>query len=188
LKAEAEPDFSSMKARDLTSWLWSSIDNDDSRDLDQIEYAVEESGGIRIYVGIADVDWFVPAKSPLDRAAAQNTTSIYTGVRTFPMLPERLSTDLSSLNQDGKRLAVVIEMLVSDDGRITESSIYPAIVLNKAQLAYNSVAAWLEQEEGADTPEKIQHNRNLQIAFGRWPRLWAEISHPNPMREASKRF
>jgi exoribonuclease-2 len=162
LKNETVPDFESLKARDLTSWLWSSIDNDDSRDLDQIEYAVEEAGGIRVYVGIADVDWFVPARLPLDGAAAHNTTSIYTGVRTFPMLPERLSTDLSSLNEGEKRLAIVIEMLVKDDGGISEPSLYSAIVLNKAQLAYNSVAAWLDQEPGAQTPEKIRRDRNLQ--------------------------
>ena len=162
LKREAEPDFGKLKTRDLTSWLWSSIDNDDSRDLDQIEYAVEEPGGIRVYVGIADVDWFVPAHSPLDEAAAHNTTSIYTGVRTFPMLPERLSTDLSSLNEGEQRLAIVVEMLVSQDGSISGTSLYSAIVKNKAQLAYNSVAAWLDEEPGAGTPEKLSRNRELQ--------------------------
>lgn len=162
LKKEFEPDFRSVKARDLTPWLWSSIDNDDSRDLDQIEYAVEERGGIRIYVGIADVDWFVPAHSPLDLAAAHNTTSIYTGVRTFPMLPEQLSTDLSSLNEGENRLAIVVEMLVSRDGEITEPSLYAAIVQNKAQLAYNSVAAWLDQQPDGKTPEKVERNRDLQ--------------------------
>jgi exoribonuclease-2 len=162
LKTEAEPDFRGIKIRDLTSFLWSSIDNDDSRDLDQIEFAKDEAGGIRIFVGIADVDWFVPARSPLDSAAAHNTTSVYTGVRTFPMLPERLSTDLSSLNEGEQRLAIVVEMLVRNDGNITETSLYPAIVQNKAQLAYNSVAAWLDKQPGADTPEKIQRNRDLQ--------------------------
>src|SRR5215468_3516366 len=162
LRAEAEPDFRGIKSRDLTSLLWSSIDNDDSRDLDQIEYAQEDAGGIRIFVGIADVDWFVQARSSLDRSAAHNTTSVYTGVRTFPMLPERLSTDLSSLNEGEKRLAIVVEMLVSRDGSIKDPSLYPAIVQNKAQLAYNSVAAWLDKEAGAETPEKIQRNRDLQ--------------------------
>src|SRR5439155_21275395 len=146
LKTEAEPAFDLSRTRDLTSWLWSSIDNDESKDLDQIEYATKESDGTRIYVGVADVDWFVPAASPLDAAAGYNTTSVYTGVETFPMLPERLSSGLSSLNEGVNRLAIVVEMLVTGDGRVTQSSIYSAVVRNKAQLTYNAVAAWLDKE------------------------------------------
>ena len=168
LEKAVEPSWASPKVADLSGWLWSSIDNDDSRDLDQIEYAKKEKNGTRVYVGVADVDWFVPQNSPLDRAAQTNTTSVYTGVETFPMLPEPLSTGLSSLNEEGKRLAVVIEMLVSnggDPGAILESSIYPAVVQNKAQLTYNAVAGWLEGnpiEDGTPTLQKINKSVELQ--------------------------
>lgn len=169
LHDEHEPPFDSLKIRDLSSWLWSSIDNDDSRDLDQIEFAQKESGGTRIYVGIADVDWFVPIRSPLDRAAAQNTTSVYTGVETFMMLPEGLSTDLSSLNEGVKRLAMVAELLIAADGSVTESSLYPAIVENKAQLTYDAVASWLDArtdlgttDAGHRTLAKINQSADLQ--------------------------
>ena len=102
--------------RDLRSLLWSSIDNDTSRDLDQAEVAERVSGGIRILIAIADVDADVPIDSPIDKHAAYETTSVYTGVQTFPMLPEELSTDLTSLNENADRLAVVVEMVVAGDG------------------------------------------------------------------------
>ena len=169
IRKEREPSFESIDVRDMTSMLWSSIDNDDSRDLDQVEVAKPEPGGTRIYVGIADVDWFVPLDSPIDRAAAQNTTSVYTGVETFMMLPEALATDLSSLREGVKRLAVVTELLVTDGGAVKESSIYPAIVQNQAQLTYSAVAAWLDgtldsgsTEAGKRTLAKIHSNPELQ--------------------------
>jgi VacB/RNase II family 3'-5' exoribonuclease len=159
LQNKAEPGFNSPGVRDLRSLLWSSIDNDESRDLDQIEYASREAGGTRLYVGIADVDSLVARGSMIDQAAEHNTTSVYTGVVTFPMLPEKLSTDLTSLNEAQPRLALVVEMLVTDEGRTVESSVYLAAVENKVQLTYNLVAAWLE---GTSSAPKIEGNRELQ--------------------------
>ena len=139
--------------RDLRSLLWSSIDNDTSRDLDQAEAAERVSAGIRVLIAIADVDADVPIASPIDKHASAQTTSVYTGIRTFPMLPEQLSTDLTSLNQDVDRLAIVIEMVVAPGGSIASGSVYRALVRNQAQLAYNGVGSWLEGSSAA--PAKV---------------------------------
>jgi exoribonuclease-2 len=131
--------------RDLRSLLWCSIDNDESRDLDQLSVAQPlGDGAVKILVAIADVDASVAAGTPLDDHARTNTTSVYTAAQIFPMLPERLSTDLSSLAEDQERLSIVIEMSVSSAGSVTASQIYSARVVNRAKLAYASVAAWLD--------------------------------------------
>ncbi|MEI8019552.1 MAG: RNB domain-containing ribonuclease [Schlesneria sp.] len=131
--------------RDLRNLLWCSIDNDDSRDLDQLTVAEQlPDGVVRILVAIADVDAIVKKHSAIDQHAMQNTTSVYTVAETFPMLPEKLSTDLTSLNFECDRLAVVVEMDVDADGRLKRSDIYRATVRNRAKLAYNSVASWLD--------------------------------------------
>ena len=130
---------------DLTSLPWCSIDNDDSRDLDQVSVSEDlPGGGTKILVGVADVDALVQRNSQLDLHARRNTTSIYTGVRTFPMFPERLSWDLTSLNENEDRIAFVFEFAVGSDGHVGESRIYRAWVRNKAKLTYNAVTAWLE--------------------------------------------
>ena len=134
--------------RDLRSLLWSSIDNDISKDLDQIEVAERVANGIRVLVGIADVDADVTPESPIDGHAAKETVTVYTAVKNFPMLPEALSTDLTSLGENQDRPAIVIEMVVDSGGSIASSSIYRAIVRNKAQLTYNSVGPWLEGRSG----------------------------------------
>ena len=131
--------------RDLRKRLWVSIDNDSSLDLDQLSVAEVTSGGaVKIFVAIADVDAIVKRSSAIDGYASSNTTSIYTAAKIFPMLPEKLSTDLTSLGEDQERLAIVVEMTVAADGSIAASEIYRALVLNRAKLAYNSVAAWLD--------------------------------------------
>jgi len=145
--------------RDLRSLLWSSIDNDTSRDLDQAEAAERVSAGIRVLIAIADVDSDVPIGSPIDKHAAAQTTSVYTGIRTFSMLPEQLSTDLTSLNQDADRLAVVVDMVVAPDGSITSGGIYRALVRNRAQLTYNGVGSWLEG--GSTAPPKVAASADL---------------------------
>ena len=131
--------------RDLTTLLWCSIDNDDSRDLDQLSVSETLAGGaIKVLVAIADVDTLVKKGTAIDDHAHNNTCSVYTAARIFPMLPERLSTDLTSLNEHEKRLTMVTEMVFDGDGELTSSTAYRALVLNHAKLAYDSVAAWLE--------------------------------------------
>jgi len=131
--------------RDLRHLIWCSIDNDDSRDLDQLTVAeAMPDGATKILVAVADVDAVVKKQSALDDHARQNTTSVYTAAEIFLMLPEKLSTDLTSLNYESDRLAMVIEMVIASDGSLQGSDIYSAIVRNCAKLAYNSVADWLE--------------------------------------------
>jgi exoribonuclease-2 len=146
--------------RDLTALLWSSIDNDDSRDLDQIEWAERVPGGIRVLVGVADVDSAVPKGTPLDRHAAREATTVYAAVRTFPMLPEQLSTDMTSLNENQDRAAVVLEFVAGADGVVGAHSVYRATVRNHAQLTYNAVGAWLEGT--APPPPKVAASADLQ--------------------------
>jgi exoribonuclease-2 len=136
--------------QDLRSLLWCSIDNDDTRDLDQLTVAERKSdAATRVRVAIADVDRLVPRESPIDDHARANTTSVYTAARVFPMLPPRLSTDLTSLVEGHERAAVVIEFTVTEDGHVRDATVYRARVLNKAKLAYNSIAAWLNDNAPA---------------------------------------
>jgi len=131
--------------RDLRALPWASIDNDDSRDLDQLSVAQPQGGGVvKILVAVADVDAIVHRGSPIDDHARVNTTSVYTVPRIFPMLPEKLSTNLTSLGEGQERLAIVVDMTVNADGRLSGSEVYRAVVRNQAKLAYNTVGAWLE--------------------------------------------
>jgi exoribonuclease-2 len=147
--------------RDLRNLLWSSIDNDTSRDLDQIEVAEPASNGdVKIRVGIADVDAFVPKQTAIDQHAARETTTVYAGVRNFPMLPEELSTGKTSLLENQDCLSVVIEFVVDSTGILKSPSVYRAVVRNQAQLQYNSTGAWLEGKSPA--PPKIAASTDLQ--------------------------
>ncbi len=140
--------------RDLRLSLWCSIDNDDSRDLDQLTVAESLSDdAIKVFVAVADVDVVVKKDTAIDTHARQNTTSVYTPAKIFSMLPEKLSTDLTSLNYAADRNAVVVEMVIGRGGSIKGSDIYGALVRNRAKLAYNSVAAWLEG--AGPMPEEI---------------------------------
>ncbi len=132
-------------ALDLRHLLWCSIDNDDSRDLDQLTVAEElKSGETKVLVAIADVDALVAAGSAIDQHAQRNTTSVYTAAQIFSMLPEKLSTDLTSLGESQDRAAVVTEMVIAADGTVLSGAIQRAVVRNKAKLAYPSVADWLD--------------------------------------------
>jgi len=140
--------------QDLRELLWASIDNDASRDLDQLSVAETLSNGaVKLLVAIADVDALVKRHSAVDDHAQTNTTSVYTAAALFPMLPERLSTDLTSLGEARDRLAVVIELVLASDGTLTTSAIYRAAVRNHAKLAYNALAAWLDGS--ASAPPKV---------------------------------
>jgi VacB/RNase II family 3'-5' exoribonuclease len=154
-------------ARDLRQLLWSSIDNDDSLDLDQLTVAEAMSADkVKLRVAIADVDALVKDGSAIDEHARHNTTSVYTAAMIFPMLPEKLSTNLSSLNFNEDRLSMVIEMVVGPDGSVQASDIYKAIVRNHSKLAYNSVAAWLEgngsEPEALSAVDGLGDNLQLQ--------------------------
>ncbi len=145
VRRPAPPAAVSNGVRDLRSLLWSSIDNDSSRDLDQIEYVEKlPDGGTRLLVGIADVSASVPKGSATDRQAAFETTSVYTGVATFPMLPPELSTNLTSLLDAQDRLCIVMELHILPNGEVQGGEAWPALVRNRAKLAYNSTGAWLE--------------------------------------------
>lgn len=170
-----EPDFSAAAlqqahsgapadtagARDLRSLLWQSIDNDDSQDLDQLSVAQAlGDGSVKVMVAIADVDVLVQKGSPVDAHAYANTTSVYTAAQIFPMLPQPLSTDRTSLADRQERFAVVIEMTIGDDGSIAASGVYRALVFNHAKLAYNGVSDWLDGN--APAPAAIVNSPQLQ--------------------------
>ena len=153
--------------RDLRNLRWCSIDNNDSRDLDQLTVAEAlPDGAVRILVAIADVDALVKKRSALDEHAQQNTTSVYTVAETFPMLPEKLSTDFTSLNYESDRLAIVVETVFAGDGSLQSSDLYGATVRNHAKLAYNRIAGWLEgngpMPQGIGTVSGLDDNLRLQ--------------------------
>ena len=160
--------------RDLRDLLWSSIDNRTSRDLDQVEWAERlPNGDIRVLVGIADVDAMVVKGSPIDDHAEQNTVTVYTETKVFPMLPEELSTDITSLNEGVDRLAVVADMTVKENGDVPESTFYRALVRNQAKLSYEKIGDWLDND--GEAPEDLQ----------RLPELKGQIEL---QREAAKRL
>jgi exoribonuclease-2 len=161
LRAHPPAITSGATVRDLRSQLWSSIDNDTSRDLDQIEVAEQlPNGSVKVLVGVADLDAFVPRQSVIDQHAARETTTVYAGIRNFPMLPEELSTGKTSLLENEDRLSVVVEFVVDGDGHVATSDVYRALVRNQAQLQYNSTGAWLENT--AAPPPKVAASTDLQ--------------------------
>ncbi|MEO8620043.1 MAG: RNB domain-containing ribonuclease [bacterium] len=165
--AALAPATSSSDLRDLRALLWSSIDNAESKDLDQIEYAEElPDKRTRLLIGIADVDLLVAKDSALDRHAMANATSVYTGVAVFPMLPPEISTGLTSLNPDADRVVLVIELVLSADGTPHSHDVYRALACNKAKMAYDSVGHWLEGS--GPLPPIVAHTPGLE------PQLWLQ--------------
>jgi VacB/RNase II family 3'-5' exoribonuclease len=176
----AAPTAADDSVRDLRHLLWCSIDNDDSRDLDQLTVAEAISQGtVKIYIAIADVDAIVKRATAIDDHARHNTTSVYTAAAIFPMLPEKLSTDLTSLNCDVDRLSLVVEMVINADGSSQDSGVYRAIVRNRAKLAYNSVAQWLDSRGGlpetAAAVEGLAENLQLQDKVAQTMKMFRHV-------------
>lgn len=158
---QGTPDTEKANLTDLRDLLWSSIDNRSSKDLDQVEFAEElQNGDIRLLVGIADVDSLVPKGSPIDLHAAENTVTVYTESEIFPVLPEELSTDLTSLNEGADRLAIVVELIIKENGDVPGNEVFRAWIRNKAKLAYEDVGAWLDED--APAPPKIENVTGLR--------------------------
>ena len=157
-KGEPGPNES---VRDMRELLWSSIDNRSSRDLDQIEWAERlPNGDIRVLVGIADVDALVAKGSPIDDHAEQNTVTVYTETKIFPMLPEELSTDATSLNEGVDRLAIVTDMTIKENGDVPESTFFRALVHNHAKFSYEEIGGWLD--ENGEMPDELLRHPELK--------------------------
>ena len=165
---------------DLRALGWSSIDNDTSRDLDQIEVADRVAGGLRIRVAIGDVAAAVEKDSPIDEHAKDQTQTIYTAVKNFPMLPVELSTGLTSLNENADRLAVMMTFVVGADGELVEEGVSLAMVRNRAQLAYSRVGPWLEKMAAGDVDDNVmalrsdsaREHEEVQLDSGTLPANW----------------
>ena len=184
-----EPAPPSDGARDLRHLPWTSIDNPESRDLDQIEVLQPDDGAVRLIVGIADVAAAVGPGSPIDRYAGDNTTSVYTGVHTYTMLPSRMSYDLTSLVAKQTRRIVAIDMLIRG-GELEQASIYPALAVNQAKLDYPSISAWLDGGQppvtGADGRQAVVLALAAQKSFREnRPVRVAEVDVPSPTRESA---
>ena len=172
-KIQAPAQLNSSSTRDLRGLLWASIDNDDSLDLDQLTVAEELPGGrVKVWVAVADVDSLVKEGSAIDEHARHNTTSVYTAAKVFPMLPEKLSTNFTSLNFNEDRLAVVVEMVIDPDGSVQSSEVYRAQVHNHAKLAYRSIADWLDGNgpapEAMNAVNGLAENIRLQDKAAQW--------------------
>jgi VacB/RNase II family 3'-5' exoribonuclease len=152
-KIDAPANENSSAIRDLRNLLWCSIDNDDSRDLDQLTVAEDLRGDVRIMIAVADVDALVKRSTPIDDHAEKNTTSVYTAAKIFPMLPEKLSTNLTSLNEGQDRIAMIVDIVVAADGEVKSGDVYRGRVHNRAKLTYNAVGMWLQGQSGP--PEKV---------------------------------
>ena len=165
---------------------WCSIDNDDSRDLDQLTWAEKRGNTVRALVAVADVDALVKKDTPIDGHAHTNTTSVYTAARIFAMLPEKLSTDLTSLNQGQDRVAMVVDMIVGEDGTVGDGDVYRAVVRNQAKLAYDSVAAWLDGK-GPDAAADQSHSGSRREASAAGQGRGQDARAPSRARRARSR-
>ena len=157
-----------LPRKDLRTLPLVTIDGDDARDFDDAVYCEpKKSGGWRLWVAIADVSYYVRHGSALDDEAISRGNSVYFPSQVIPMLPEKLSNGLCSLNPDVDRLCMVCEMTVSAAGKLSGSQFYPAVMRSHARFTYSKVAKILDGDETLITEYKalVPDLKNLKDMY-----------------------
>ncbi|MEL0056152.1 MAG: ribonuclease R, partial [Methylophilaceae bacterium] len=141
---------------DLTKLDFVTIDGETAKDFDDAVFAEKAESNMRLFVAIADVSSYVSINSQLDKEALSRGNSVYFPRRVIPMLPEKLSNGLCSLNPQVNRLTMVCEMVIDNEGLVSEFKFYPAIIFSKARLTY-TIAHKILYENDDDLTKKYSH-------------------------------